>query len=644
METILDKIELMIANGEYLSLAIYPMFLILTIVVYLLMRDKKTVDISIDKNIQTFENTFDISSDAIMLLSPTNDILYANRAMINVLHLGEDFLSKPIANMPEVKVSNGWQKLDELIKSNEKRLVDKSLFMPQSVIKTKESGKLSAHIFLDTMSTGLKEKKLSHIVSIQDLTKDIEIAKKQYNNKLTELPNEIKAVQDLPALYSKVHINDNKVALLLIDLDGFTKLRSVIGYEEANSIIINFANYLKNVYSRFNLKVYHTADNHFLLTLSDVNSIDEINNFIDTMRKDTATFYNTHNMNLHFSFSVGISMYPDSGEIRQLLDNVYKALIQAQDEGTGRSYLFVPDDRVQKYNELSLQNDMKIGLEKGEFEVYYQPIVAVESRETVAAEALIRWNHPKHGMIPPDIFISLMERTGFIIKLGRFILDSVVKQQKRWEVFDFKPIEVSINVSMVEIATGDFVQHIEETFQKYKMNPKFIKFEITEGMAMIGEKETKEYFNDLKKLGVGLSLDDFGTGYTSFTYLKKFPADVIKIDKSLIDHILTSVEDQGIVKGMIELGHNLGMKVVIEGVENEKMVDMLASFGADYIQGYFFDKPRQVFEFQKHLKPNTEEVFEAPTPTQDENVESDEDISPLEDVALEDGEEFLMLH
>ena len=178
----------------------------------------------------------------------------------------------------------------------------------------------------------------------------------------------------------------------------------------------------------------------------------------------------------------------------------------------------------------------------------------------------------------------------------------VLKQQKRWELFKFKQISISINVSMVEISSGKFVQHVAKQLSHHQVNPELIKFEITEGMAMISESETEKYFMKLKKLGIGLSLDDFGTGYTSFSYLKKFPADIVKIDKSLIDYILTNEEDQRIVKAMIELGHTLGMKVVVEGVENKKMVDILASYGCDYMQGYYFAKPLPVFEFQKFLR------------------------------------------
>jgi len=249
------------------------------------------------------------------------------------------------------------------------------------------------------------------------------------------------------------------------------------------------------------------------------------------------------------------------------------------------------------------RNHVEVGiLQKDEFEVYYQPIIEVKNREIVAAEALIRWRHPKYGLIPPDVFIPMMEKTGFIVEIGKYVLKEVLKQQKRWELFKFKEIEISINMSLLEIETEGFIENVTEQLLHHQINPELIKFEITESAAMSNEGEVDRQLLELKNLGVAIALDDFGTGYTSFDYLKKFPADVLKIDKTLVDYILVNKEDQRIVKAMIELGHNLGMKIVVEGIENERMSQIIASYGCDYMQGYYFSKPVPVFEFQKLLR------------------------------------------
>jgi polar amino acid transport system substrate-binding protein len=314
------------------------------------------------------------------------------------------------------------------------------------------------------------------------------------------------------------------------------------------------------------------------------------------------SFYQMEKSKLHLTASVGISMYPDNSTTFYLLDNAYKALAQAEKNGLGRIEVYRSSSTDHDYDELKLYNDMHQALDKNEFEIFYQPIVESATQEVVAAEALIRWNHSEHGMIGPYIFIPIMEKTGFIVELGEYVLEEVLKQQKRWELFKFKQIEVSINLSLLELETGKFVEYVNQQLQKHQVSPSLIKFEITEGIAMISEEQTSRQLLDLKELGVGISLDDFGTGYTSFSYLKKIPANMLKIDRSLVMNIVENKEDQRIVKAMIDLGHHLGMKITVEGIEDEKMFNMIVDFGGDFIQGYYFSRPIPVFEFQKLLR------------------------------------------
>ncbi|MEO1953147.1 MAG: EAL domain-containing protein, partial [Campylobacterales bacterium] len=196
----------------------------------------------------------------------------------------------------------------------------------------------------------------------------------------------------------------------------------------------------------------------------------------------------------------------------------------------------------------------------------------------------------------------IMEKTGFIIKLGRYLIEEVLKQQKRWELFKFRQVPVSINLSLAELEKDNFVEVVETQLANHKVSPELIKYEITEGLAMENEERTHKQLSELRKLGVNILLDDFGTGYTSFSYIKKIPANIIKIDRSLVINILTSKTDQGITKSIIDLAHSIGMKVVVEGVEDEHMFNMLRDIGADYIQGYYISKPVPVFEFQKFLR------------------------------------------
>ncbi|NOR56645.1 MAG: EAL domain-containing protein, partial [Sulfurovum sp.] len=563
MESVLSTVKTFmqtLSTTDYFFL-----FAVLFLVAYftMLKKSKQQLESKLDTNTNVFKKAFDVIDDAIMILSEKQEIVYANPAMVDLLELQEHYQRNILKPMPKIKIKKSWFGLDQLLKEEKSKASKKVLSYPKTTLRISDTNEKIVNLYINIEQYEQAKKSYYGIVTIQDLSQSQATEALGFTHKLTGLPNQIQAMQDLPILYSKIHIENNKIALVLLSFDNFSRLRSIIGYEQSNEVLKKFATYLKSIVSKMNLNIYHTYDNHFLLTVSNVNREEDVKALMAEIQMKLAAFYKMENENLHLTVSAGIALYPDSGPTRKLLDNTYKALVAAQKEGDGKVEVYLPEKAKEAYDELRLHNDMQKGLDKGEFEVYYQPIIRVGDEAVVAAEALIRWVHPELGFIPPDVFIGLMEKTGFIIKLGQFVLEEVLKQQKRWELFKFKPIKVSVNLSMVEIATGEFVEHVEAQLKHHRVHADRIKFEITEGMAMIGESQTIKYFDKLKKLGVGISLDDFGTGYTSFTYLKKFPADILKIDKSLVDNILTNEEDQRIVRAIIELGHNLGMKIVV---------------------------------------------------------------------------------
>jgi polar amino acid transport system substrate-binding protein len=571
---------------------------------YSISREKKSLLQVVDNKVKVFQKAFDISEDAILILSEENEIVYANKAMIKLLSLPKEFMFKPLPIVPNIKIKSDWVPLDELTDIEYTKADDKMLSYLQTTLSmsSHHDEDIPINLYVDSSLLGSKHDLWCNIISMHDLRQKNREKTLVTKHQLTSLPNQAQIVHDLNALYSKVHLKKQKIALIVIDIDELSILRSIIGYEQVNVILIKFARYLENIPTKLDISVYHTYYNNFLISVSKVKDEKEILVFVKEIQKKLSTFYKMQDVKLYLTASVGISIYPDSGGTRDLLDKAYKALAKAQKEGTGRAQVYSKEVQAHDYDELVLHNEMHEALEKKQFEVYYQPIIDGFNKEVVSAEALIRWNHPKYGLIAPYIFIPIMEKTGFIIEIGKFVLEEVLKQQKRWELFKFKTIDVAINITLFEINSKNFVENVAKQMQDHQVKPALIKFEITEGSAMISEESTRKHFWDLKKLGVGISLDDFGTGYTSFVYLKKFPADILKIDKTLIDYILTNKEDQRIVKAMVELGHNLGMRIVAEGIENDRMYELLKNYGCDFMQGYYFAKPLPVFEFQKLLR------------------------------------------
>ena len=568
---------------------------------YSRFRRKKELLGIIDNKIKVFQKALDISRDGMLLLSDKQKVLYINTFMKKLLGIEQNSKNKSHFSGIKVKVKNEWLSLYELIEINSTKKGHKVSYLQVDLMVDKKTI-IPINLFLETYLLDSKHNLKSQFLVIHDLRVEEKHKQSEFRHPLTHLPNQAKLVHDLTALYAKLHLNQKKLAFILINIDDFSTLQSILGYEQMNKILVKFSEYLKDMSDADTMRIYHTYYNNFFIRVSDIEDENEVYEFVKQIQKQLASFYKMEDVKLYLTASVGISIYKGRGSTRNLLDKTYKALIQAQSLGNGRVHEFAPELSENDYDALLLHNEMHQAIEKKQFEIYYQPIIDAKTEEVVSAEALIRWNHPEYGLIPPYIFIPIMEKTGFIIEIGQYVLDEVLKQQKRWEVFKFKQIDVSINITLFEIEGKDFVKKVEEKLQYHNVDPSLIKFEITEGSAMISEESTQKHFKEIKKLGIGISLDDFGTGYTSFSYMKKFPADVLKIDKTMVDYILTNKADQSIVKAMIDMGHSLNMKIVAEGIEDRKMFELLASYGCDMMQGYYFAKPLPVFEFQKSLR------------------------------------------
>ena len=590
-----------VASDRYL---LYGILILLSAILVFVVRHRRRTVKEMELKVQMLKKAFAISEDAVIVLSNDNTIVYANKAMIRMLDLPSDFVHGKLDPVPSIKVKREWIPLDTFLTQLQQSNKDKMQSFPHSSlsIQKHQQHSIPVNLYVHRTPVGKSHTKWCNIVSIHDLTKEYERDRIAHRNELSNLPNQLKAKEDLNKLFAKIHLHNKKLALVLINLDNFVQIRSMLGYEQSEQIIVRFAHYLEQLAKESSYYVYHMSSNDFLVCMPVVETVDEVVYFSHQIQSQLQSFYKINNVRFHLTASIGISIYPDSGSTLTLLDHAYQALAEAQKNGYGNIHIYERSELEKKYDELILFNAIHDAIDKQEFEIHYQPIVRAKDKEVVAAEALIRWKHSEYGYIPPDVFIPMLEKSGFIIDLGRFVLSEVLKQQKRWEVFKFKPIEVSINMSLLEIETEGFVENVSKQLTEHQVAPELIKFEITEGVAMENESQADRQLQALKKLGVSIALDDFGTGYTSFAYLKKFPADILKIDKSLIDYILDNEEDQRIIRAMIELGHNLGMKIVVEGIENKEMVDLIGSYGCDYMQGYYFSKPLPAYEFQEMIR------------------------------------------
>ena len=538
--------------------------------------------------------------EGILIIADSGEVLFSNKSCAKMLGLKQGFDAQVLNSAVVLKVSREKKiNLYDFLKTYLNQVDDTKEFTIGALL-VKPDREISVKILLGVIS----HPEPCYIIAMSDLSKELEVSDFRQKDILTKLPNQNRAVQDIGMLISKMHAQERHFALLLISIDSFTELRAMLGYQKTDRLISRISEHLQYIIKGLDGTIYHMMRNNFLLQIPDIITGEEARRTVTKIKNSLKELFDYSGYTMPLTFSTGISLFPESGtDVDILLDSAYKALSKAKEQGNG--YLVVENKGLfskNKQYEAELYSEMKDALKSREFELYYQPLVNMENDLVCGAEALIRWNHPTRGLVSPAEFIPIAEKTGLIVELDRFVISEAIKQQKKWEIFKFNKLRVSINLSLREIETGVVVDFIAETLTRHQVSPALVKFEITENAAMINPEATIREFEILKKLGVQLALDDFGTGYSSFSYLKDFSLDTLKIDRSFVMDMVSNVEHQKIVRAMIGLGHNFDLQVTAEGIEDKATYGLLKEYGCDIAQGYYFSKPLPVFEFQELIR------------------------------------------
>jgi len=306
---------------------------------------------------------------------------------------------------------------------------------------------------------------------------------------------------------------------------------------------------------------------------------------------------------VYVTASIGISLYPwDGSDADELLKNAYTAMYHAQEKGGNNYQFYAANTANYSMNKLSQESCLRNALKRSEFEVYYEPKVAIKTGKIVGAEALVRWNHPEMGRVSPGEFIPMAEEMGLIAPLGEWVLETACKQTKAWQAQGLGPLRVAVNVSARQFEQKNITERVSEILTETGLAPKYLELELTESLVLEDETAVFQAFNVWRNLGIRVAIDDFGTGYASLSYSKRFPFDVIKIDKSFIRNITEDRQNAAITIAIIQMAHCMNMTVVAEGVEDEQELAFLCAHDCDEIQGYFFSKALPKADFEALLK------------------------------------------
>lgn len=418
-----------------------------------------------------------------------------------------------------------------------------------------------------------------------------------YYDVLTGLPSRSLFQDRLSLALTQANRNKDMLAVLLLDLDDFKNINDSLGHNSGDQLLKQFASRLAGSV-RESDTVARLGGDEFVVILPNVATEEDVTVVTQKFLKLGSEPFTIDGHELFITCSIGISFYPKDGEDAEtLLKNADAALYSAKDKGRNNAQFCSAEMNLKALQRFTLENDLRHALKRQEFLVYYQPRVNLRSGEITGMEALVRWQHPEQGLVPPGMFIPAAEDSGLIVPLGAWVLHTACAQNKAWQAAGYKPVCVAVNLSARQFGQQDLVELVTRTLQETGLDAAYLELELTESMIMHDAEATIATLNELKAIGVKFSIDDFGTGYSSLSYLKRFPIDFLKIDQSFVRDITSDPDDAAITKTIISMAHDLGHKVIAEGVETEEQKSYLHLHHCDEMQGYLFSKPVPAKQF-----------------------------------------------
>jgi diguanylate cyclase (GGDEF)-like protein/PAS domain S-box-containing protein len=470
------------------------------------------------------------------------------------------------------------------------RRKDGNLFAEQLHINAEKNSDGSIHRYIALFSD-ITDKK----------SKDEVIWKHASFDQLTGLPNRRLFHDRLEQETKLTQRNGTLLALLFIDLDHFKEVNDTLGHAKGDVLLVEATRRIRSCV-RDSDTVARLGGDEFTVILpnySDTTNLERIvQNILRALEKPFDLGSDDQG---HISASIGISLFPeDTNNLEILMQFADQAMYAAKLSGRNRSHFFMAEMQNEAMEKMTLTNDLREALARNELEVYYQPIVEAKTGNIYKAEALIRWNHPKRGMISPVNFIPLAEETGLILEIGEWVFMEAIRSIENWRVETGKLIQVSVNKSPVQFVRGerhDWIQYLAES----KLPVHSVTVEITEGLLITDSDKVRNELLEFKNKGIEVAIDDFGTGFSALSYLNQFDIDYLKIDISFIRNIVESESHQSLTEAIIVMAHKLGIKTIAEGVETKAQRDWLVAFGCDYIQGYYYSRPITESDFKKLL-------------------------------------------
>ncbi|WP_448564960.1 EAL domain-containing response regulator [Trichothermofontia sp.] len=423
-----------------------------------------------------------------------------------------------------------------------------------------------------------------------------------FRDPLTNLPNRILLRHELHESLQQARKRQTLLAILCLHVNYFNAINTNLGHVAGDQLLQLTAKRLQDCLGP-NDVVARLSGVEFCLLLTGRSQIEEVEQWVHTLLEILAEPFVVAEQEVRMQFSIGITLYPQDGQGEDvLLNHAELAMRSAKKRGQTYYQFYNPEQDAENHERQRLIMDLDVALDRGEFQLYYQPLVNLITRRIIGAEALLRWQHPELGMISPGVFIPLAEETGAIVKIGAWVLRTACLQAQGWQSSSLLPIRVSVNLSARQLQQVDLVSTVRQVLTETNTMPELLTLEVTETGIIDNLEASIETLTALRSQNIQIALDDFGTGYSSLNYLSRLPLDAIKIDRVFVGRIQEGSRDATIVTSIIAISQTLKLKVIAEGVETEEQVQFLQKYGCNAIQGYWYSPPLPTAEFERFLR------------------------------------------
>jgi diguanylate cyclase (GGDEF)-like protein/PAS domain S-box-containing protein len=546
---------------------------------------------------QIFDSLFDHNPNAIAVFDQFGNFTRVNAAAESML----GFTAGELAHLPFVTFVAQDHLLVTLQGFDQVRRGNASSFETAIIHRTGYRVDLSA----TAIPLVVEQETRGSILIGQDITErkrvDAQVRYMAFYDDMTGLPNRLLFNEQLNETLKTMKSAGTKLAVFYLDIDRFKLVNDSFGHDYGNMLLMQLAERFTRCITDHDFLARSEGD-EFSFFYPNVEDHNDVLTLVAGIIRVLEEPFLLEQNEIHVTASIGIAISSDENEDAETLTKYADiALARAKEKGYNEFQIFNTDMKSVSLNRLKLESELRKAISNDEFELYYQPQMDIETARIVGVEALIRWNHPERGLILPNHFIPLAEESGLIVPLGEWVLRAACKQNKEWQEQGYDPFPIAVNLSMRQFFQHNLKGKINQVLLQTGLEPHYLELEITESMTMDVEYAIQSLL-ELKELGVKISIDDFGTGYSSLYYLKRFPIDKLKIDRSFVRDIMIDPNDAAIVTTIISMTHHLNLKVIAEGVETKEQLHFLHNNQCNEIQGYWFSPPLDATHLEYMLK------------------------------------------